>query len=185
MSSFPHADAARDPASLASDPPRWARGIRVIDRFNEALLVLLALALGLLALLAFAQVIARYLLGAPLTWSEEVVRYALIWSVFLGVGIGVRKGMLVSVEVVNAALPAPLARLLTWASLAISAAFWSILATYGCIILGNVEGMRSGALEIPMTYVYSAIPFGSAIALINTLAVAVSPPRGAAEVLVD
>ncbi|MCI0755444.1 TRAP transporter small permease [Teichococcus vastitatis] len=157
----------------------------MVDRFNEALLVALALALGLLALLAFAQVIARYLLGAPLTWTEEFIRYALIWSVFLGVGITVRKGMLAAVEVINATVPPPLARILTWISLAISAVFWSVLIVYGWIILGNVEGMRSGALEIPMAYVYSAIPLGSVLALINTLVVTVAPPRADAELAVD
>jgi TRAP-type transport system small permease protein len=157
----------------------------MVDRFNEALLVALALALGLLALLAFAQVIARYLLGAPLTWTEEFIRYALIWSVFLGVGITVRKGMLAAVEVINSTVPPPLARILTWISLAISAVFWSVLIVYGWIILGNVEGMRSGALEIPMAYVYSAIPLGSVLALINTLVVTVAPPRADAELAVD
>jgi TRAP-type C4-dicarboxylate transport system permease small subunit len=156
-----------------------------VDRLNEALLAFLAVTLGVLAVLAFSQVIARYILGAPLTWSEEVIRYALIWSVFLGIGICVRRGMLASVEVINAALPPTPARLLRWASLAVSAAFWAVMVSYGWIILGNVEGMRSGALEIPMTYVYLAVPLGSLLALINTLAVAVSPPQGGAEVPVD
>ncbi|MDJ0390615.1 TRAP transporter small permease subunit [Roseomonas sp. E05] len=182
MSSLPRAGAVAEPAGRASGPPRW---VRVIDGFNLALLTALALVLGVLALLAFVQVIARYLIGAPLTWSEELIRYVLIWSVFLGVGIGVRQGMLASVEIVNATVPAPVARLLTWASLALSALFWMVLIAYGWIILGNVQGMRSGALEMPMAYVYAAIPLGSLLALVNTLAVAADPPRGGSEMPVD
>ncbi|HWL84143.1 MAG TPA: TRAP transporter small permease [Roseomonas sp.] len=178
MSSLPRAGAVAEPAGRVSAPSRWLRGLRVIDGVNAALLMVLALVLGLMAALAFAQVIARYLIGAPLTWSEELIRYVLIWSVFLGVGIGVRKGMLASVEIVNATVPTPAAKLLTWTSLALSALFWMVLIAYGWIILGNVQGMRSGALELPMTYVYSAIPLGSLLALVNTLAVALDPPRG-------
>ncbi|MFC7610794.1 hypothetical protein [Teichococcus aestuarii] len=59
------------------------------------------------------------------------------------------------------------------------------MVSYGWIILGNVEGMRSGALEIPMTYVYAAVPLGSLLALVNTLAVALAPPAGFAEMPVD
>ncbi|PWC28761.1 TRAP transporter small permease [Teichococcus aestuarii] len=183
MNPAPRAEAA--PAATAPGALPWARGVRIVDRFNEALLAFLAVTLGILALLAFAQVIARYIVGAPLTWSEEVIRYALIWSVFLGVGIGVRRGMLASVEVVNAALPPRPARLLRWASLSLSAAFWAVMVSYGWIILGNVEGMRSGALEIPMTYVYAAVPLGSLLALVNTLAIALAPPAGFAEMPVD
>jgi TRAP-type C4-dicarboxylate transport system permease small subunit len=183
MNPAPPAEAG--PAATAAASPLLARGVRAVDTLNEALLALLAVTLGLLALLAFLQVIARYVIGAPLTWSEEVIRYALIWSVFLGVGICIRRGMLASVEIINAALPPLPARLLRGASLTVSAAFWVVMISYGWIILGNVEGMLSGALELPMTYVYLAIPVGSLLALVNTLAIAVSPPRAGAEMPVD
>lgn len=173
------------PAVTAAASPLLARGVWAVDKLNEALLAFLAVTLGLLATLAFLQVIARYLIGAPLTWSEEVIRYALIWSVFLGVGLCIRKGMLAAVEIINATLPPLPAKLLRWTSLAVSSAFWAVMVSYGWIILGNVEGMRSGALEIPMTYVYLAVPLGSMLALVNTLAIAVSPPQGVTEVPVD
>ncbi|HEY0836844.1 MAG TPA: TRAP transporter small permease [Azospirillum sp.] len=161
--------------------PLSRRLIRPVDWLNEALLVALALALGALACLGFAQVVARYAFQQPLTWSEEVIRYALIWMVFLGIGVGVRKGMLASVEIVTQMAPAPLARVLAWVVLLVSAVFWLVLLVYGIAILENVEGMNSGALEMPMSAVYLAVPVGAALALLNTIVAAIDPPAPSLE----
>jgi TRAP-type C4-dicarboxylate transport system permease small subunit len=175
-------------AGLASAPPGAGiarASLAVVDRFNDALLLLLSLGLGVLACLAFAQVIFRYVVGQPLVWSEEIIRYALIWTVFLGAGVGVRKGMLASVEIVAQLAPRPVRRALAVAVFAVSGLFWGVLLVYGTLILEAVEGMSSGALEMPMPLVYLAVPVGAAIALVNTVAVAVAPTRPAPEGFVD
>ena len=156
--------------------PKWAL-IRWLDRFNQALLTALALGLGVLACLAIAQVGARYIFRSPLVWSEEVIRFAMIWGVFLGAGIVIRRGMLVAVEAIYMILPVAVARIVTLFSLAISAAFWVVLIYYGWTIAGRVSGLNSGSMELPMSLVYAAIPIGAAIALVNTIAVAIDPPR--------
>lgn len=150
--------------------------LRAIDRMNEALLVVLSLVLGLCAALGIVQVVARYIIHAPLVWSEEVIRFTLIWSVFLGAGIAARKGMLVAVEAVYIVVPPAVARVIEKLSLAISAAFWIVLIVFGWSISGRVQGMLSGSLELPMSYVYLAIPIGALVALVNTIAVAIDPP---------
>ncbi|MCY4191392.1 MAG: TRAP transporter small permease [Rhodospirillaceae bacterium] len=44
-----------------------------------------AAALGLVAIgVNFANVIGRYAFSAPIVWAEELLRYALIWIVYLG-----------------------------------------------------------------------------------------------------
>jgi TRAP-type C4-dicarboxylate transport system permease small subunit len=159
--------------------------VRVVDWFNAVLLFVLSIGLGILFFLALAQVVWRYVLGEPLVWSEEVIRYALIWTVFLGAGITVRKGMLAAVELVTQLVPAALRRVLVWLSIVICCAFWAVLLAYGIIILDAVQGMSSGALEMPMPLVYLAIPVGAGIALVNTLAVAVDPPEHALDTATD
>lgn len=151
--------------------------LAVIDRVNAATLYLLCLMLAAMSALGFAQVIARYLVGTPLTWSEEVLRFALIWLPFIGAGIAVRKGLLIAVEVVANALPAALARPVRYVVLSLSALFWLILVVQGVGILDMVQGMRAGATEVPMWIVYLVIPIGSALALLNTVAALIDPPE--------
>lgn len=170
------------PAPLAQ-ALRWP--IRIMDGFNAALLAVLSAALGVLACMALAQVIARYVVGEPLIWSEELIRYALIWIVFLGAGIGVRRGLLASVELIAQTVPRPLRRALSLVCALISALFWAVLLGYGISILDAVEGITSGNMEIPMSIVYLAVPIGAALALVNTLIVAIDPPPPSLEGIID
>lgn len=181
----PAEPASAGTAAASSLPPFLRHLVGAVDRANDALLLVLALGIGVLACLAFAQVISRYVLGAPLTWSEEVIRYALIWTVFLGAGVAVRKGLMVAVEVVVHLVPDPVRRVMGWVVTLVSGAFWLILLVYGIIILDAVQGMRSGAVEMPMAFIYLAVPIGAAIALVNTLVVAVDPPVPTLEGTID
>jgi TRAP-type transport system small permease protein len=40
----------------------------------------------------FLQVVLRYVLNSPMTWSEELARYLLVWCAFLGWVIASRNG---------------------------------------------------------------------------------------------
>ena len=46
---------------------------------NKALYWLIASLMFAMAVLIFAQVLARYAFGNSLTWSEEVGRYIFVW----------------------------------------------------------------------------------------------------------
>lgn len=166
----------------ASPGPLWrcrrstALFLHLLDGFNRGLLIFLSLCLGALATLGFAQVIWRYLLNQPLVWSEELVRYGLIWIVFLGGGLVIRKGQLAAVEFFSHSATPRIGRLISIAASVIGLAFWFILLFYGLIVMDAVQGLRSGALEAPMPLIYSAVPLGAFIALLNTLACLIDPP---------
>ncbi len=179
----------RGKAAAASDAASdWAGHLRArfglidrvlagVDWLNKGLLWMLCGLLAGMAVLGFAQVIARYFLGSPLTWSEEVLRFALIWLPFLGVGIVVRKGHLIAVEFLVNVLPGGPAEALRIVVLVLSGLLWLLLAVYGFTVLEVVRGMRAGATEVPMWIVYSVIPFGASLALINTVAALVDRPE--------
>ncbi|WCM39762.1 TRAP transporter small permease [Thermus antranikianii] len=53
---------------------------------------LLALLLGGMVTLAFANVLTRYFLRYPLAFTEELLVNAFVWATLLGVAIGLREG---------------------------------------------------------------------------------------------
>ena len=60
----------------------------VLRRCTEiAIMVLMAF----LVVIVVLSVIFRYILLSPLTWSEEVGRYVMIWLGFLGASIAMRE----------------------------------------------------------------------------------------------
>lgn len=162
------------PARPSFPPLRAA--VWAADRLNGLLYTILSLAIGGMAGLAILQVVTRYVFRFPLVWSEELLRYSLIWIAFLGGGIAVRKGMLVAVGILADSLPPLSRRVLQLLTLLCSTVFWLILIVYGIHIMGQVQGMKSGAMELPMPLVYLAVPVGAAIALMNTFVVLAAPP---------
>lgn len=54
--------------------------------------LLLAVLLGGMALLAFANVLTRYFLHYPLAFTEEFLVNAFVWATLMGIAIGLREG---------------------------------------------------------------------------------------------
>jgi TRAP-type C4-dicarboxylate transport system permease small subunit len=63
-----------------------------------------------LATIVFAQVVARYVLGNSIGWSEEVARALLVAITFLGCAIAMRRNTHIAIEVVFTYLPPRVAR---------------------------------------------------------------------------
>jgi TRAP-type C4-dicarboxylate transport system permease small subunit len=68
-----------------------------------ALLVILAMA-GMVAIVSI-QVILRYALNSSLDWAEEVSRLLFVWSIFLAVPLGVKRGSHVGLSLLTSLLP--------------------------------------------------------------------------------
>lgn len=70
---------------------------------TERLITGAALAMGCVAMTVAAcaglfQVLTRFILQEPATWSEPLIRMMLIWMAYLGLAAAVRAGSLVSVD---------------------------------------------------------------------------------------
>ncbi|WP_375595535.1 TRAP transporter small permease subunit [Algihabitans albus] len=151
--------------------------VHVVDRANSGLRLLLVLGFAALALIGVAQVAARYLFGAPLVWSEEVIRYGLIWLVFAGAGVAARLQAFMAVEILIHATPRSLGRAIALAAGLIGIGVWIMLAVLGVRILSDLQGISVGALETPIVWLYLAVPVGAAWAAVNTLAALLAAPR--------
>ena len=57
---------------------------RILDFIEKVIKHLLIITLTAFTAIVVMQVVARYLLNSPLTWSEQVARYLFIWMIMLG-----------------------------------------------------------------------------------------------------
>ena len=141
---------------------------RIWDKSLEALV---ATSYGVIVVVGFAQVLFRFVFESPLSWSEELVRYVFIWSVFLTAAIGFNLNSHISIDFLTTWYPPRLQRVVA-------------LVSWGCVILGVVVvfvlGMqliqspsvwlqKSPAMEISMTVPYAAIPVGCVVMMVNIL----------------
>lgn len=75
---------------------------RYLDLYETASFVVL---LSVMTIVVFIQVICRYILKASLPWSEEVSRYCMIYTVFIGVGAGLKAGTHTGVDALVMVFP--------------------------------------------------------------------------------
>ena len=73
--------------------------LRALDRLLVRIeTVLLVIFLGLMVILAFAQVILRNVLGGGFLWGDPVVRQMVMWSGFMGAAIAASQDRHISID---------------------------------------------------------------------------------------
>lgn len=77
--------------------------LRWLDQNLEEFLLVLFLAA--MAVIMGIQVLARYVLGMSLSWSEEVARYLFVWSGFLSISYCTKKCVSIKIEQFVASFP--------------------------------------------------------------------------------
>ena len=158
--------------------PRFAAVGAVIDRIDAWIVFGLAVALVILTALGFSQVVSRYVFGAPLIWSEELIRIILIWVVCVGVGPAYRLGYLAAIETLVRAVPTVLVNPIRIFTLLVSALIWVVWIVWGTYLLDVLSTMRFGTLDISVTVIYAAAPVGGVVALANTVAMLIDGKVG-------
>ena len=64
---------------------------KIVDRYCQALSVLIAAALAVMVVLVFGNVVLRYAFNSGISLSEEVSRWLFIWVTFLGAIVAMRE----------------------------------------------------------------------------------------------
>lgn len=115
--------------------------------------------------LTFAQVVCRYVLRDSLTWSEELGRYIFVWMTFIGMAVALYKGGHVALDILlNYLHGTPRKILAAFDNLLII--IFAIAVTYSGASLFNVGLLqRSSAMNIPMHWVYAAVPVSGVVLL--------------------
>ena len=109
-------------------------------------------------IVTLAQVIFRYVIAAPLPWSEELARYCFVWIVFLGGAIGLSRGIHLGVDLFVNMLPTRMQRGLEALTSALIAAFAATVIYASFPVLNMNMFQRSPALGVQMSWIYIAIP---------------------------
>lgn len=138
---------------------------RLESRVETAIKWIVVVLLAVLCANVFVQVILRYIFLYSSRWTLEFSRYLMIWAVLLVAGPALKHGFLVGVDtLVERLRPRP--RL--WVACLLRVVMGVLSAT---IILQSLKLMQSQwemqqmspALEIPIVFMYLAIPVGFAL----------------------
>jgi C4-dicarboxylate transporter DctQ subunit len=155
----------------------WDRFNRVVGRGEDIAVSLIMLAA---TYVLFQGVVLRYVFNYAFPWTEEVVRYSIVWLVFLGGSIAARRGAHIAMDIVVVYLPPRLKLFFMGVATALTFVFTLIMTYYGCLLTWSIWSFdqRSPAAEIPMAIPFAAIPVGCALMTIRFLLIAVAYFRG-------
>jgi TRAP-type C4-dicarboxylate transport system permease small subunit len=142
----------------------FQRVVHVLRRIREVVVMVL---MAVLVVVVVASVIFRYVLLAPLSWSEEVGRYLMIWVGFLAASIAIQQGMHVGIDfIVNWVRP-EVAAWLRRVARGLTGVFLLIVTAYGFVLVINLWEQWSPVLQFRMTWPYLAIPVGCLLMLLE------------------
>jgi TRAP-type C4-dicarboxylate transport system permease small subunit len=131
--------------------------VRTLSRIEDVLCKGL---LGVLFILMFAHIFWRYVLNAPLTWSEELALILFIWLVFFGSSLAIRKHSHLVVDFIQVYLSRnPTVGL--FLSLFIHVCLFAVIGLLwilGLLISIKSWDVNTTALQWPLSVFYIAIP---------------------------
>lgn len=154
----------------------------IAARATDALAIALFVAMFACVL---AQVVFRYFLGSPLTWSDELARYLFVWCAFLGWVVAARRRSHLAVTMGRDRLSPRAQAVLRIAGALAALAFAIVLAAYGVRIAARNWDVETTALAFSVGVVYAIVPLAAVAVGLYALADAASawadwraqPPR--------
>jgi TRAP-type C4-dicarboxylate transport system permease small subunit len=149
------------------------------ERFTTGLAMLTACAmLAISASLGMFQIITRFILERPAEWTEVLIRFSLIWMVFMGIAAAFRQGAMVSVDVLYRWSPPKFKRVLDYVVTIAALTLLAIILWWGWDYAnrGKVQSVI-GLEDVSMFWAYLAMPVGAVFSMIGVLGNLLDPQR--------
>lgn len=123
-----------------------------------------AIAMVFMVLLTFVEVIRRYFFHQNWVWSEELVRYLIVWCTFLGGAAAYRVGALTNFDLVIQKFSKRMRVILDLVCTVIIIALmaWLTCKGYQSFTRPSIVNQVSAALDLSMRWPYLGIPVGCA-----------------------
>src|SRR5690606_40482071 len=113
---------------------RWTTSLAL---FGACVMLLVSASLGMF------QIITRFVLEQPAEWTEVLIRFSLIWMVFLAIPCAFRQGAMVSVDVLYRWSGPRVRRVLDWVVALAALTLMAIIVWWGWdySVRGRVQTM--------------------------------------------
>lgn len=138
-------------------------GKKLFNLIEQICVYVLVITLGGMCIFIAAQVFYRFILDRPLSWTEEAARHLMIWSAFIGSAIGYRRNAHLGIDILVHYLETRGKRGVRTIRIVIDSLtiiLSGLIIHFGISIVQRTMQQHSSALNIPMGYIYAAVPTG-------------------------
>ncbi|WP_084032014.1 TRAP transporter small permease [Desulfonatronum lacustre] len=157
----------RIPPSLI--PEKLVHGVGRASSLVDAVVGVLAFsAMATMLVVITLQIVFRVFFQA-LPWSEELSRYLLVWTTFLGATMAYRRGVHIAVTFLVNSLPALLGRMVRIVGILASLIFFGTALFYAVRYMQLQSFQVTASLRLPMPYVYAVMPAAFGVMILHGL----------------
>ena len=146
------------------------RSIMALEGINDVSMRLCSYAVIALMVCILAVVCAgvfwRYALNDALSWTEETAKFLMVWLVFAGAPIALRKGGHASIDILPDMLPERLRQGLFVLIYLMIIGFLAVLIDQGIAFALQAKSQTTATTNVSMLYIFSAMPIGGVIMLL-------------------
>jgi len=161
-------------AATAAAGRRPPRGLGALLEWISAFFarITAALCIALTAGFIFClllQIVCRYALEKPLSWTDEAAVFLFVWTMLLLASLGVREKFHVRLSALIDSLPPGGRRVLESLLMVIIIGFGGLMVMSGMDMVDLVWGNSSAALRYPMQALYLALPVSGVLVVLHGL----------------
>jgi TRAP-type transport system small permease protein len=132
---------------------------RICDTADQLSRFIVGASIMAIVLITIVAVWYRYVLDAPLSWTEQVCRILFVWSVFAGAAVLYRQMMHIVIDMFVLMLPPRAQGILFWINQALMLLVAVLMVVFGLEVAVGTLGQTFGALEISPAVFYFAAPY--------------------------
>lgn len=142
----------------------------LVKFMNTILRLILAVMVAVMVIACCYQVITRFILNDPSKYTEEFLRYALIWLTMLGApyAYGAGKHLSIDLLVMNFSDKAKV-YVRVFVEVVVLILSLAVFVYGGIAVTQNAGGQISAAMQLPMECYYACIPVGGVLMTIYSL----------------
>ena len=142
---------------------------KILKTANKATDVVCVTMMSVAFLITIAHIIGRYILQAPIYFSEELARYFFIWVVMLGASIVNRNDEHTNVSFFVSKLPKKLDAALYVARELVIIFVLATTVYYGIVLSYTMRTVETSALGWSWALIYISLPIGSVLMILTTV----------------
>lgn len=137
------------------------------DGIDKLCIAVVVVMLAAMLCVTIAQIVCREWFRA-LQWSEEVCRYLLVWSTFLGASCVYKEGSHITITFLQGLFPPNVQR-----GIRIFVHILCIIVFCAVVYSGFYYAMKQAqlapSLRIPMKYMYLSVPIGFSLMIVHAI----------------
>ena len=141
----------------------------IIHKILSLDLVISGIALIVLIILTFLGSLMRYIINKPIIWQEEVQIGLAIWVIFFGASAAFRYSNHIAIDMIVDMFPKNIQKIIEVliAIITISVLLFMLINGKNLVLQFIKTNRSTNILHIPSQYIYSAIPIGCFLMIIN------------------